>query len=94
MICGEAANTNCIMFGLTQSRIELTINRNIVEYDNHYITDAVTFLTRHMLSHINLKRKNYADSNIITVLTRTIFKKKIHDEAQILYSSANSISLK
>ena len=26
--------------------------------------------------------------------TRTIFKKKMHDEAQILYSSTNSSSLK
>ena len=32
--------------------------------------------------------------NIVKQITGTIFKKKMHDEAQILYSSTNSISLK
>ena len=41
MLKGEAANTNCIVFGLTRSGLEPTIYRTRGEHANHYGTDAV-----------------------------------------------------
>jgi hypothetical protein len=41
MFIGEATNTNFIVFGLTQSGLELTIYHTRWEHANHYITDAV-----------------------------------------------------
>jgi hypothetical protein len=40
MLCGEATNTNFIVFGLTDP----TINRIQSEHANHYTTDAVCFV--------------------------------------------------
>ena len=41
LLRGEATNTNFIVFGLTQSRLEPTIYRTWGEHANHYTTDAV-----------------------------------------------------
>jgi hypothetical protein len=41
VLSGEATNTNCIVFGLTRPRLELTIYRTRGEHANHYTTDAV-----------------------------------------------------
>jgi hypothetical protein len=41
VLCGEATNTNFIVFGLTRSGLEPMIYRTPDEYANHYSTDAV-----------------------------------------------------
>jgi hypothetical protein len=43
MLSGEAANTNFIVFGLTQLGLELTIYCTQGEHTNHYATDVVYF---------------------------------------------------
>jgi hypothetical protein len=45
-----------------------------------------------IVEKVTVTSKRYSLSKIIKA--RTIFKKKMYDEAQILYSSTNSISLK
>ena len=44
------------------------------------------YLYKHQWLYLDLLHNHFQ--------TRTIFKKKMHDEAHILYSSTNSISLK
>ena len=39
--CGEAANTNCMVFGWTRPGLEPTIYRTRGKHANHYATDAV-----------------------------------------------------
>jgi hypothetical protein len=46
VLCGEAKNTNFIVFGLTQSVLEPTMYRTRDEHANHYITDAADLLYR------------------------------------------------
>jgi hypothetical protein len=41
VISGEATNTNCVVFGLTRSKLEPTIYRTRGENANQYATDAV-----------------------------------------------------
>jgi hypothetical protein len=45
-----------------------------------------------IVEKVTVTSERYSLSKIIKA--RTIFKKKMYDEAQILYSSTNSISLK
>ena len=40
----EAANTNCIVFGLIGPWFETTIYRTRDEHANHYTTDAVSYV--------------------------------------------------
>jgi len=40
VLSGEATNTNCIVFGLSLSGLELTIYCTRGEQANHYITDT------------------------------------------------------
>jgi hypothetical protein len=41
VLSGETANSNFIVFGLTQPRLEPTIYHTSGEHANHYATDAV-----------------------------------------------------
>jgi hypothetical protein len=45
MLSGEAANTNLIVFGLTESGLESTIYCTQDEHVNHYTTDAVKIVS-------------------------------------------------
>jgi hypothetical protein len=42
VLSGEATNTNFIVFGLTRSRLELTIYHTRGEHASHYTTDALS----------------------------------------------------
>jgi hypothetical protein len=41
VLCGEATNTNFIVFALTRPGLETTIYRTRGEHTNHYATNAV-----------------------------------------------------
>ena len=43
MLSGEATNTNFIVFGFTQSGLELTIYRTRGEHANHYVTVVLAY---------------------------------------------------
>jgi hypothetical protein len=45
LLSGEATNTNFIVFGLTRPWIEPTIYRTRGEHANHYVTDAIKFVS-------------------------------------------------
>ena len=44
MLSREETNTNFVVFGITQSELEPTINHSRGEHANHYTTDAVQYL--------------------------------------------------
>ena len=56
MLCGEATNTNFIVFGLTQSGLEPTIYHSRGEHANHYTTDVVHWsIELHVIYFLNEK---------------------------------------
>jgi hypothetical protein len=50
--CGEAANTNVIVFSLTRPGLEHTIYRIRGEHVNHYTTDAVLLTSYTFMEYI------------------------------------------
>ena len=61
--CGEATNTNFIVFGLTRSGLERTSYCTWGEHANHYTTDAVQiwlYLHVHIYNpwHLQLQKEN------------------------------------
>ena len=58
---GEAANTNCIVFGLTHQALKPTIYRSRHEYTNYYTTD-IKRATNYLCS------ESYHDNNLFYVI--------------------------
>ena len=51
MLSGKATNTYLIVFGLTQPGLEPMIYHTRGEHANHYTTDAVHLLVKHVSYH-------------------------------------------
>jgi hypothetical protein len=71
-----------------------------MKYDvTHMLMPLKTECQRYGKGHLEMWKMKIKDANIFNTVeccikTRTTFKKKMYDEAQLLYSSTNSISLK